>query len=373
MKALARLLYALVLTVAFSVEAVEPSLADAVAKGDHVNIKRLLAAGGNPNAFIFAPDPDTPRRKKAVSLLELAAQAGDVELCTLLLTLGGAVNLHLDGSSPLHAAARAGRTDTARLLLSAGANPDIANADGNGALLVAVQNGDLAMVRLLLEAGADRNNAHILLKGAGMRKEVTITPLIASLEARRPDISQALLDAGADINFLVLNPGSRWFYNALGFAIYRGNTEQAVFLIERGASLDPSAMNAQTMGKEFDMQIPLAQAFANGDASMVKLLVERGANIFAKTRSGMTIPHILAAQPDPELNMGTALRWLVEQGVPIDLKNNNGMTPLALAAMANHLGTARELLALGASPEAALPYATQHPDMTRLLLDARKR
>ena len=210
-------------------------------------------------------------------------------------------------------------------------------------------------------------------KLVSMRKEVTITPLIASLEARRLDISQALLDAGADINFPVFNPGSGWLYNALGFAIYRGNQEQAVFLMDRGASIDIPAMHSQSIEKEHDIQIPLAQAFASGDSNMVKLLVERGANIFAKTPSGMTIPHILAFLSVPEANIFAALRWLVDQGVPIDSKDYKGMTPLARAVMANRLGVARVLLALGATPEAALPYATQHPEMTRLLLDARKR
>jgi ankyrin repeat protein len=373
MKTFAAILLCLTFTIAATANAGEPSLATAVTKGDLTTVKHMLADGGNPNAFIFVQDPENPRRKNPMSLLALAAQAGNVDICALLIGQGAAVNLHLDNTTALHAAVRAGRLDAARVLLNAGASPSVANADGNGALLVAAQNADIAMVRILLEAGADPDNARILLKGPGQREEVTITPLIAALEARRLDIAELLLDSGADINFPVLNPGSSWLYNALGFAIYRGNLEQATFLIDRGAIIDLPAMQSYSVVKTHDTQIPLAQALASGDPNLVKLLIERGANLYVKTPSGMTIPHILAPLSGPEANLVKALRWLAEQGVPIDSKNVQGVTPLARASMANRLEVAKTLIDLGADPEFALPHATRYPEMTRLLLNARKR
>jgi hypothetical protein len=59
------------------------------------------------------------------------------------------------GVSPLHVAAQAGCSETAALLLAAGANPNLRSGpEDHPPLYFAVENNDLAMVALLLDNGA---------------------------------------------------------------------------------------------------------------------------------------------------------------------------------------------------------------------------
>ena len=64
-----------------------------------------------------------------------------------------------DGTPALHWSVREDDLETARLLLSAGANARLANRYGVTPLFLACANGNEAMIRLLLDAGADPNAA----------------------------------------------------------------------------------------------------------------------------------------------------------------------------------------------------------------------
>jgi len=104
------------------------------------------------------------------SVLMLAAHAGEAEIVKRLIALGADVNLSmpLRGETALHQACQAGRTETARLLLANGANPNaytVAGAStemycgplrGETALHFAAAYGDVELVEVLLAAGADK-------------------------------------------------------------------------------------------------------------------------------------------------------------------------------------------------------------------------
>jgi len=61
-----------------------------------------------------------------------------------------------DGRTPLHFAAQENDINTTRLLLSVGANLNIADFQGWTPLHIAVQNNDFEIVQLLIAAGANR-------------------------------------------------------------------------------------------------------------------------------------------------------------------------------------------------------------------------
>lgn len=90
-------------------------------------------------------------------LLVHAATRSDAWIAKALLALGSDPNSKDTGSTPLYAAAWAGRIEAAACLLDAGALPDSADSSGVTALMAAAGRGDDAMARLLLARGAGVN------------------------------------------------------------------------------------------------------------------------------------------------------------------------------------------------------------------------
>ncbi len=87
------------------------------------------------------------------SPLMLAALAGDVKMCRMLIEKDADVNK--SGWTPLHYAATNGHLDVMRLLLDENAYIDAASPNGTTPLMMAARYGTPEAVKLLLEAGAD--------------------------------------------------------------------------------------------------------------------------------------------------------------------------------------------------------------------------
>ena len=78
----------------------------------------------------------------------------------------------------LYHAVSGNEINTAKLLLSSGAEPNIANAEGWYPIHHAVENNRYDLVKLLLENGADPNSKRGELTLIGMSKNENITKLI---------------------------------------------------------------------------------------------------------------------------------------------------------------------------------------------------
>lgn len=158
-------------------------LCDAVRKGKTQKVQMLLRAGAHP----------TLADSKGESPLYTAATRADAAMCRQLLEAGAAVDIGLqaDGTSPLMAlmrAAHAGKLPqaeadaTAELLLTAGAQVDMTDAEGNTLLHYATPG----LVQRLLSAGVSPHATN----------QMGRTPLFSALDRTVVD---ALLGAGADI------------------------------------------------------------------------------------------------------------------------------------------------------------------------------
>jgi len=196
-----------------------PPLLRAAWEGNLAGVRRLLAAGADPDQAV--PRLGTP--------LILASAQGHRDVVAALLAAGAdPARAERSGErpadlqrTPLGAAARQGDPEVVRRLLAAGAPVDLAPRGDATPLMNAAERGHRDVVEALLDAGADPKAVVV---GDG-------TPLIAAARGGDPDIVRRLLAAGADPDVYV--PGDE---TALQQAIAHGHTEAARLLLEAGAS-----------------------------------------------------------------------------------------------------------------------------------------
>ncbi|WP_422450588.1 MULTISPECIES: ankyrin repeat domain-containing protein [unclassified Endozoicomonas] len=159
--------------------------------------------------------------------------------------------------TPLHVAAARGRSDFVEGLLEQGANATAITKGGITALHCAASKGDVATIKCLVNHGADINALTPPRHGD--------TPLhLAMLNSHEAAII-ALIDSGAGINHLV--PDERC---PLHFAAAKGFLNVIKILLDKGADI--------TAGS----RTPLHFAVEHGQHDSIRLLLDRGANIDAQ-------------------------------------------------------------------------------------------
>jgi ankyrin repeat protein len=238
------------------------------------------------------------------------------------------------GLTPLTFAAREGDIESARKLLDAGADINQTTEYGWTPLLTAVNNRNYRLALLLVERGADVNRAN---KGGW-------APLYLAVDNRnieggdypvpKPDVDhldliKALLAKGA-------NPNAKVKDNTLTRTIF---TMQWFF--EDGAT-------------------PFIRASQSSDVTLLKLLLEHGADPKAVTANGDSALTAAAGigwvdgvtyERSAAENLD-AVRLLLDLGVDPNHANNEGRTPLMGAALKGRSDVVRLLVERGAKLEA---------------------
>jgi ankyrin repeat protein len=247
--------------------------------------------------------------------LLFAAQAGDTESAALLLDAGADVNdTAADGNSALVLATFNGQGAVARLLLARGADPNAAGA-GYSALHAAVLRGDLATVTALVGKGADLNA--LIAKGSPVRRfgsqwafttpMTGATPLLVAATYLEVDIMRALLAAGA-------NP-------AIGLP---GGTTP--FLAAAGIAVEKEARPSDLVRWNIvDNDTPVIPRAETDVLEATRLLLEAGADVNQANEAGDTAVHAAAAA-----GLTRVIQLLADRGARLDVKNKTGQTPLAL-------------------------------------------
>jgi ankyrin repeat protein len=285
-------------------------LHEAVRANDTAAVERLLEAGSSPNALDSSGDPIL------LSAIQDAETSGSTDIVALLVDKGADVNaLDRRGNALLPLAAKDGQLEVVQLLLDAGADVDSPISDGRGTndcgLARAAIHNHIEIAELLIAHGANVNHAE---SGNGY------TVLISAAYFNNPEIIKILLDNGADPN-LHCCPG--FGGTALHGAADQGAIEAAQALLAGGADV-----NIQTdLGITPLMSVIMTET-STTLAEMVAVLLDGDADPNLQDVNGDSALHYAA-----RLGYGheDAIPILIEHGASLDLRNNNGETPLDIA------------------------------------------
>ncbi|MGB9041526.1 MAG: quinoprotein dehydrogenase-associated putative ABC transporter substrate-binding protein [Pseudolabrys sp.] len=231
------------------------------------------------------------------------------------------------------------------LVTEKGADANKPDSQGYTPLTNAARQRQDQTVKLLIDLGANPN----LADGNGM------TPLItAAMRDAIPTI-KVLTDKGAKVE----EPGPDGF-GPLALALADGYYEAAKTLLEAGAnpnvasgdeSLTPLMIAAsQTQAAEGERFVP----GSTRPIDIAKELIERKADVNAKSSTGMTALMIAAAHNNPPM-----IGLLIESGADPDAKNNQGQTAADVAGINGNLEAAQAIKVLATAKAAEATPATE--------------
>ena len=328
---------------------------DAVKGGNVGFVRRLLAAGANPNAA--DKDGDTA--------LVVAVKASNAEVVKTLLDGGASPHYKTTDSDEICRWSR----DS-----SNGYQEGTRDSGSSEALLLAVELDDTKISKMLLDAGAKADSLYPdswyeVLNGDWVGGEFH-SVLKKAVSQGNAEIVRAILDQEVDVDYMRdHSPG------ALHMAVDNGNFEIAEMLLNHGALPDEKGDSSHT---------PLALAVRDNNFEMGKLLLHFGADPNPNTEpygewtlldglgefdgdasnlrawkklllseKGM-VAELVSAAREGAID---EVQWLIAEGVDVnsrcDLSNAlRGTTPLSAAVAGGCAGIVKVLLVAGANPNA---------------------
>ncbi len=184
--------------------------------------------------------------------------------------------------------AKAAKFDDAaevKSLLSKGVSPNAVDSYGNPMLNLAIKDKSNQVIDLLLQ------NPKIDVDLSNKSGE---TPLmIASIEGNLPLVKVLVLKHKALIDHISWTP--------LHYACAKGQFDVAQFLIANGATVDSMSLGNTT---------PLMMAVQSGNDQLVKLLLDKGADLQLRNSNGLTAIDIADIYDKPPISEGLRARWL---------------------------------------------------------------
>jgi ankyrin repeat protein len=247
-----------------------PKLADAAARQDKVALRELIGSKADVNAA----------QADGTTALHWAVHWDDLASVDLLIHAGANVNARNDYSAtPLSLACTNASGAMVEKLLAAGANPNLPSAGGVTPLMQCAKTGNLAAVKSLLARKADVS---------AKNDEQGQTALMWAVAEAHPQITQALVQAGADVR-----ARSNAGFTPLLFAARGGDVESAKILVAAGADVNEAVPNGMTS---------LVLASASGREAIGIFLLDNGANPNARDNVGATALHYTLMRGITSLN-----------------------------------------------------------------------
>lgn len=234
--------------------AAKENLRTAIEKGDHNEVKRMVAREGAMDIVLAYDLPDTIDSKHVTPLM-LAVIRGQTRIVELLLKLKAEVNTSAAGWRALDFAFLNDQPAIAETLLKNGADVGVRNTImERTSLHWAADKGFLGCVKLLVKKGADVNMVNYL----------HVTPLHLAISKGRIKIVEFLLESGANIEAVT---NDEW--NCLHYACRANQTEIVKLLLEKGANKSHILNGIDNHGCT-----PL-QIAGHSDVNIVELLLQQ--------------------------------------------------------------------------------------------------
>lgn len=355
----------------FTQEDLNSALADAAYKGSIELVHQLLDKGASVQAeeSVVSINTENMMRnfsgmKEHASALHAAALGGHLDIVQLLLDKGAEINAsHGTTGSPLHAAAGGGQLDIVKFLTGRGANiharlswegsvlassihPSkdqcfqfllskgaLKNDDGETALSRAAAASRWDLCYLLLDQGASIHaSAPNSIYGSPLQAACTILSLDREGGdfTKRVNFVEHLMDLGVDINAPGGNTG-----NALNTACRSGDIRLVKMLLDRGADV-----NVTDRLGNYALQSSLSASRDRLD--IMKLLLSNGANVNAQSFQGNALQIACGVGCSKD-----EISLLLEHGAHIHAKTKDSGLTLEAAAAYGHEWLVRELLERG--------------------------
>ncbi|KAL8687867.1 MAG: hypothetical protein Q9218_006079 [Villophora microphyllina] len=298
------------------------ALLSAAESGDNLLLELAIIEGADVNSK--GPDGKAP--------MHMAAIHGNVDCLDTLLDNGADVNIKqtprgdagarkFEGSrSPLHWAVAKGHQDVVDLLVKRGANINARNYSDRTPLQEAFMGNHTSIAESLLVSGANVN----------AKDGELWTPLHQASNNNSPLIS-TLLDKGCDIEAVtsdatIWTGGSRFrVATPLFLAAANGNEATVKTLLDRGAN--PRCRNA--IG-----EMPIHVACWRGYTGVVKQMLDAGVDIEERDLTYDETPLIKAASTGQQL----VLKLLLDRGADMDAVNPYGRNALNHARLHRKTG-----------------------------------
>nr|AKD28028.1 ankyrin repeat domain protein [Glypta fumiferanae]AKD28030.1 ankyrin repeat domain protein [Glypta fumiferanae] len=251
-------------------------------------------------------------------LLREALKGKHRTIAKLLLESGSRVNSEYESNnSPLHFAVLSEDAQIVSMLLDRCADVDAKNNYSKTALYLAVVRKNLTIAELLLNKNANVNLSDRLCRSA----------LYRAVEMRNPEMTELLLRRGSYDDSKALDG-----MNPLYLAIEHKNVRIVEDFLNSGPFVN------LTSGKYGET--PLHHAATHGNEDIVKLLIDRGANVSARNERGLMPIHLAATAKNDDIVEILLKRSVIDA----DARNDCGKTLLNIIIEQLDVSRIREIL-----------------------------
>lgn len=249
----------------------------------------------------------------------------------------------------IHDAARSGDVILIKKQLEEGSPIDQRDEKGRTALHLAAYNGHAETIHFLISNDADVN--------AQANGFFQATPLHMAAERQQTPSVKILIEAGADIE-----AKTDLGFTPLLLAASVGHLETIALLLAQKADPNVKALHGET---------PILRAMIDDKVHILEFLATHGArihdpinldNVNSSWSKGFSLLHGAAMQ-----GYVNSLRFLINQGMNVNILSERGRTPLHYASKENQSESTQLLLDNGADQsirdvtgKTALDYAKEH-------------